>query len=91
MSLEDINTLEQTAEYLKITPTVLIGLARAGKIGALKQGRVWTFPRTAIAEYIEANTTPMRPANPFGLTDRSWQRLQRERRAAVPTDLPTIE
>lgn len=76
--LDDVNTLDETAGYLKISPDALARLARARKIGTLKQGRALTFTRAAILEYIEGNATPAIAPNPHGLTDRAWARIQRE-------------
>lgn len=78
--LDDVNSLQEAADYLRITPEALVRLARSQKIGAMKQGRSWTFPRAAIEDYVTAHTTPARPANPHGLTDRSLANLRRRAR-----------
>ena len=75
--LEDINTLEQTAEYLKLTEYQVKELVRHGKIGSVKVGRTRTFPRQAIEAFIDQNTIAPKPPNPHGLTDASWRRIQR--------------
>jgi excisionase family DNA binding protein len=75
--LDDINTLEQTAEYLKLTEYQVKQLAYKGKLGYIKAGNTRTFPREAIEAYVEANTTRALPPPPHGLTERSWQRVQR--------------
>jgi excisionase family DNA binding protein len=75
--LDDINTVEQTAEYLKLTEYQVKQLAYKGKLGYIKAGNTRTFPREAIEAYVEANTTRALPLPPHGLTERSWQRVQR--------------
>ncbi|TFC00252.1 MULTISPECIES: helix-turn-helix domain-containing protein [unclassified Cryobacterium] len=79
--LDDINSLEQAAEYLKIEPTKLRRLVSQRKIAYLKQGNKITFPRAAIEAYVTANTTqlPEAPPNPWGLTESSLRRVQRGR------------
>lgn len=74
-ALEDVNSLDQTAAYLKVTPKVLGNMARARKIGSLKQGMVRVFPRAVIEAYVEANTIPATPPNPHGLTDAALRRV----------------
>lgn len=76
-ALEDINSAEQTADYLKISVDALKRLAYQKKIGSLKQGRTLTFPRAVVEAYVEANVSPATPANPFGLTDASLRRVRK--------------
>jgi excisionase family DNA binding protein len=76
MSLADVSSLEEAAEYLRVKPTTLAALARAGKIGSLKSGRTLTFPRDCVEAYIAANTSAAVTANPHGLTDRSLSRVK---------------
>ena len=77
MELEDVNSLAAAAEYLGISDTVLRRLARDRKIGFLRIGRSYTFPREVIVTYVEGNTIKQMPPNPHGLTDRSLARLRR--------------
>ena len=76
--LNDISSLEQAAEYLKIDPVKLKRLAYQRKIAYLKQGTQYTFPRAAIEAYVLANTVPIpdRPANPWGFTEGTLRNLQ---------------
>ncbi|WP_166788709.1 helix-turn-helix domain-containing protein [Cryobacterium sp. HLT2-28] len=74
--LDDINTIEQTAEYLKIETTKLRRLVNQKKIAFLKQGHVLTFPRAAVEAYVESNTTAAIPPNTWGLTDASARRIR---------------
>jgi excisionase family DNA binding protein len=78
--LDDINTLEQTAEYLKLTEYQVKQLAYKGKLGYIKAGRTRTFPREAIEAYVTQNTVAPKPPNPHGLTDAAWRRVQGYRR-----------
>jgi hypothetical protein len=72
-------TLEQAAAILGITPLVLSKLANGArpKIGSLKIGRTRVFPPAVIRAFIEDNTIPAAPANPWGLTDASLRRIRR--------------
>ena len=80
--LDDINTLEQAAAYLKIEPTKLRRLVNQWKIAFLKQGHRLTFPRVALEAYVQTNTTnlPAPPPNPWGLTPGALRNVQRGRR-----------
>jgi hypothetical protein len=78
--LDAILTLEEAAAYLHCSPLVLNRLASGArpKIASLKTGGApRTFPESAIAEYIEANTTPAAPQNSWGLTDAAFKRLRK--------------
>lgn len=80
--LEDINTLEQTAEYLKLTEYQVKQLVSNGKIGSMKVGRARLFPKASIEAFVKANTTEPTPPPPHGLTPRAWQNLQRRNHLA---------
>lgn len=77
MNLDDVSTLNEAAAYLKVSPKALANLARAGKIGSLKQGRERTFPRAVIDAYVTANTVEATPPNPHGLTDAALSRVRK--------------
>jgi hypothetical protein len=68
--LEDYNTAEATAEYLKFDNVEqLKRIARAHKIGHIRNGRSYIFPRNAIEQWAADNLTQrVTPPNPFGLT-----------------------
>lgn len=76
-SLPEIATLAEVAEYLRIDERRLRALVNSNEIGHMKLGRTITFPRSAVEEYVAKHTTPARPSNPWGLTDRSFKRRQR--------------
>ena len=57
---EDILTIKEVAEYLKVTERTLYRLAQEGKIPAFKVGASWRFKRADIDAWIEGqkpNTT----------------------------------
>lgn len=82
MDLEDMNTADQAAEYLKLSADKLKVLARRGDIGHIRVGRSYLFSRAAIEEWVQRNTktarVPVTP--PHGLTEGAWRNLQRGRR-----------
>jgi excisionase family DNA binding protein len=80
--LEDINSFEQTGEYLKISAQQVRQLTYNGKLGFVKSGRTRTIPREAIEAFVAANTIQATPPPPHGLTRRSWQNLQRRNHSA---------
>ena len=78
--LQDVNSLEETADYLGVSVTVLRRMARDHKIGFLRIGRSYVFPREVIRAYVEGNTIKQSPPNPHGLTDGALRNLNRGRR-----------
>jgi len=75
MTLNDVNSLEETAEYLKIgNPDILRRMARTRRIGYLKQGAKYVFTRDVIETYLSNNTIPQ-DAPKTGMTDSSRRRL----------------
>lgn len=77
-ALADINSLEEAAEYLRLTPEAIVRLARAKKLGSIKIGRTRTFPREALEEFAAANTVKAEP-NAWGLTDSSLRGIREGR------------
>lgn len=77
--LSDVNSLDETAAYLRLTPAKLRALARTKRIGSLKEGRTWLFTREVITKYLADNTREQAAPNPWGLTDAA---LRRNRRGA---------
>jgi len=77
MEPEPVYTTDEAAKKLRITPLVLRRLARDKRIGYLRTGRTYTFPASALSEYIAGNTVKQSPPNPMGLTDRSLARARR--------------
>ncbi|MFK4482539.1 excisionase family DNA binding protein [Curtobacterium sp. AB7] len=89
MNLDDMNTADQAAEYLKLTPEKLKQLARAREIGYVKAGRSYLFSREAIQEWVRRNSLEAKPEtpNPWGLTDRALKR-QRDGNSRVNRGFP---
>jgi excisionase family DNA binding protein len=44
--------LEECADYLKVNPTTVQGLAAQGKIPGAKIGRAWVFMEEDVADYL---------------------------------------
>lgn len=61
---DDILTIREVAEYLKVTERTLYRLAQEGKIPAFKVGASWRFKRADIDAWIEAQKP--RPAKSGG-------------------------
>ncbi len=45
-------TVEDVADYLKLQPETIRGMARRGELPALKIGKVWRFQQRAIHELL---------------------------------------
>ena len=54
---EDIITIEECCEILRIGKNNCYNLLNSGQIRAFKIGRVWKIPRAAITEYISRKST----------------------------------
>jgi len=50
---EDILTIRDVAEYLKVTEKTVYGLVQKGKIPGFKVGGQWRFKREDIDQWIE--------------------------------------
>ena len=57
---EDIMTLKEVAEYLKLAEKTAYRLAADGKIPGFMVGGSWRFRNTAIEEWIDQQTTKNR-------------------------------
>jgi excisionase family DNA binding protein len=77
--IEDVNTIEQVAEYLHLQPRKVADMARQKRIGSVKEGRVVTITREDVLEYLASNRRSPLPANPYGLTDASLRRIRADR------------
>ena len=62
----DVLTIEELADYLKISKSTLYKLVREGKIPSQKVGRHWRFRKTAIDNWLEENRTniPVKEESP---------------------------
>ena len=54
---EDIFTIKELADYLKVNERTLYKLATDGTLPAFKVGGSWRFQRTSIQKWIEQQTT----------------------------------
>ena len=58
-SYDDVLTVEEACEALKIGYNAIYGLLNTGKLRGYRNGRVWRIQKTAIVEYIR-NCTDMK-------------------------------
>lgn len=54
---DSILTIDELAEYLKISKSTLYKLAQAGKVPGQKVGRHWRFRKPAIDRWFEKHET----------------------------------
>jgi len=57
---EDILTIREVADYLKVTERTLYRLVQDGKLPAFKVGNSWRFRRADIDAWIGVQTTARR-------------------------------
>ncbi len=50
---EDILTLKEIAEYLKMSERTIYGYAQQGKLPGIKVGSAWRFRRSDIDQWLE--------------------------------------
>ncbi|TAJ48868.1 MAG: DNA-binding protein [Herbiconiux sp.] len=72
--LPDVATAAEAAEYLRISESQLIALAREKRIGVMRIGRRTLFPRAVIEAFIHDHTEPPAP-NSWGLTGAQIDRI----------------
>lgn len=51
-SYDDILTVDEACEALKIGKNALYDLLNTGTLKAMRNGRVWRIPKAAVQEYI---------------------------------------
>lgn len=51
-SYDDILTIEEVAEALKVGTSQVYKLVRSGEMNAFKEGKNWRIPRQSISEYV---------------------------------------
>lgn len=61
-TLADVNTIDETAAYLRLKPSKVAEMLRSKKLAGIKEGRTWIVPREAITTYLARNA----PALPAG-------------------------
>lgn len=50
---DDILTIEELSDALKIGTTQAYKIVRSGQIGCFKEGKDWKIPKTSLIRYIE--------------------------------------
>lgn len=58
--MSELMTLEEIADYLRVTEKTIHRLLKRGKIPAAKVGRQWRFYKAAIDEWLQQNSTGAR-------------------------------
>jgi len=53
---EDILTIDELSEYLKVSKSTLYKLVREGGVPSQKVGRHWRFKKSAIDEWLQNRT-----------------------------------
>ncbi len=66
---DDIMTMDELSEYLRISKSTLYKLAMANKLPGQKIGKRWRFRKDAVDEWLKANQGP----------DRTRQNVKDER------------
>lgn len=51
-SYEDILTIQEVADILKIGTTQAYKIVRSGQLKAFKEGKDWKIPKPALVEYV---------------------------------------
>ncbi len=54
---EELYTLNEVADFLKIQQRQLYNIIKAGKIEAVKVGREWRVSGDALLDFVKTNTT----------------------------------
>ena len=55
-NFDDILTVEEACEALKIGYNAMYELLKAGELKGYRNGRVWRIPKAALVEYIQHNS-----------------------------------
>lgn len=53
---DDVLTVEEACEALKIGFNAIYGLLNIGKLRGYRNGRVWRIPKAALVEYIQSSS-----------------------------------
>src|ERR1700674_1930580 len=57
---EAVLTSREAAQLLKISPATLQRLARAGKVPAIKIGKLWRYSNSALDEWVQSEVSSFR-------------------------------
>ena len=52
--MADVLTLQEAADYLKVSPDTLVDRAASGEIPSARVGRQWRFMRAQLDEWLSA-------------------------------------
>ena len=58
-ALDDILTVEELAEVLKIGTSQAYKIVRTGKLKAYKEGKDWKIPKKSLEDYIRQKVSPI--------------------------------
>ena len=61
--MDEILTLQELQQYLKIPKPTLYQLAQTGRIPAAKVGRHWRFQRRSIDRWLQSQERTRKPGN----------------------------
>ena len=64
LTREDLLTTDEAAAFLKISPATLQRLARAGRIPAVKVGKLWRFRKAALDAWLDSQLILLEPSVP---------------------------
>ena len=53
-SLDDILTIEEVAEVLKLGTTNTYRIVRSGQLKGYKEGKDWKIPKSSLIDYIQS-------------------------------------
>ena len=73
--MDDILTLQELHQYLKIPKPTLYQLAQTGRIPAAKVGRHWRFQRRSIDRWLQAQERRRKPSNGHAVLTPEVQEL----------------
>ena len=94
--MQDVLTEKQVAELLDCEPTTIQEKARNGDLPAVKFGRSWIFPKTALLQSLHQdamrNRTPARlpSGQVFGFALVTPNQRQRQPQRRTPPALPPL-
>ena len=70
----DILTVEEAAEYLRVSPSTVRRMARTGLLPGVRIGRQWRFSRRQLLEWVEEAAIPEEMVE-LGMAEAIGERL----------------
>ena len=86
--MNDIMTKEEVADILDCEPTTVEDKARSGELPAVKYGRGWIIPRTALLEHLHAKA--MENVKPKGASQAAPLAVATKTAKRAPPPLPAM-